>query len=217
MGELLQPWRPAKLRRYGRIGLFIGKWLMRLLSASVEMCLRHNFGRRYLRMIFLAFTFFAFCVSLAPGLTILSYAFLMNLLGLGIFHAVTVFTRRSRGAPEPHSFSAGDSWPAWQRLRLPQAVIQRWLEPALCLIASLPVSLIDPFLGLWLKASAAALFIKEQSAHWKARRRILDALDARLEAQKLNARLNLYQQKPGHGNQRAHRAQLPRRVLYPNP
>jgi hypothetical protein len=68
---------------------------------------------------------------------------------------------------------------------------------------------VDPFLHLWLAASALALFVKEQIQSIKLTRQILDALDAKHKAQALNTALKAHQQPHGQVGQRAHRAHLP--------
>ena len=204
-------------RRYFRIALFLGKWLMRLLSASVETFLRVNFGRRYVWMPFAAFTFFLTCCAANPRPTVLTYLFALGFFMLNVQHCIHVFRRRRLGAAEPHSASAGESWIFWQRFGLSQATTQRYIEPALCWMVGLIISLADPFLGCWLVASGVALFIKEQGNRVRATRRIIDANDAKVSAQSLNTGVRQYQQGPGQAAQKSHRAHFPSRIQRPRP
>ena len=207
----------SNLRRYCRYLLFIAKWLMRLLSASVEAFLRSNFGRRYIHMLPGAFLLCLICSSLDPFRSLLFNIFLLGLFAQIIYHYIHVFRRRRLSAVEPHSSSAGDSWQIWQGFGLMQTTVQRYIEPALCWIIGLLVTMQDPFLGVWLKASAFSLFIKEQIKRFKLNRRIIDSTDAKLEAQALNAALKQYQPGTAQNAQKSHRAHLPRSGHHPHP
>jgi len=190
---------------------------MRLLSASVEAFLRSNFGRRYVHMLSGAFLLCMIYSGLNPFRGLLINLFLLGLFARIICHYIHVFQRRRLSAAEPHSSSAGDSWLIWQRFGLTQTTVQRYIEPAFCWIVGLLVSMQDPFLGVWLKASGFALFIKEQIKRFKTNRRIIDSIDAKLEAQALNASLKQYQPGPGQGAQKSHRAYFPRSGHHPRP
>jgi hypothetical protein len=207
----------SNLRRYCRYLLFIAKWLMRLLSASVEAFLRSNFGRRYVHILPCAFLFCFFCAGLTPFPRLLTYIFLLGLFALIIYHYFHIFLRRRRSAAEPHSSSTGDSWTIWQRVGLAQPTIQCFVEPLFCWLVGLHVAMLDPFLGLWLKTSAVALFVKAQIKRYKFIRRIIDSIDAKLEAQTLNASLKQYQSGPGQGAQKSHRAHFPGSGHQPHP
>ena len=205
----------AGQRRLLRIELFLLKWAMRLLSASVEICLRQNFGRRYMPMLFAAPFLFLFCAGLDPFRTPLTDLFWLGLFALAFWHFIYLFVRRSRSIAEPHSQSAGESWGGWQRFGFDETIVQRYLEPALCALVGCIIFLIDPFLGFWLMASGAALFVKQQISRFKTNRRIMDALDAKLEAQRLNAALTKAQQRPAQRAQKSHRAYFPRGGQHP--
>jgi len=211
MPEISQLFQISTYRRLGRISFRIAQWLTRLLSASVEVYLRRNFGRRYLLTIILAVVFYMMCMGFAPPAMPLTGFFALGLMVLSFHHFAFAFSRRRLQVPEPHTFSAGDSWELWRRLPFQPATVQQCLEPALCVIISFPVAAVDPFLALWLRASAVALFAKEQITRMSTTRRILDAADARLEAQRLNAGLNQHLHQPHHGAQAAHRARFPNR------
>ena len=207
----------AGQRRYLNITLFIGKWLMALMSASVETYLRANFGRRYVFMLVSAFFFFLVCSGLNPHPSALTSLFLFGLFVLGIYHFIQMFRRRHLGVAEPHSASTGDSWIFWQRFGLAQTTTQRYVEPAFCWLLGLIISPVDPFLGFWLKTSAVALLIKEQISRVRITRRIIDANDAKVAAQNLNNGVRQYQQGPGRGAQKSHRAHFPGSGQRPRP
>lgn len=209
MPNLPDPFAFFTPKRMLRINLFVWKWLMRLLSASVEVYLRRNFGRRYLLRLCGAVFFCTVCASLVRRPSPLTGVFVLVLFVLIAFHAVQVCTRRSQGVAEPHSFSTGDSWPVWRRLPCAETVVQRYLEPCLCVLAGLILGSLDPFLEAWLAGAGIALFMKGQISRMKDARRVLDALDARHEAQALHAALNARQQPRAHQAQQPHRARLP--------
>ena len=115
--------------------------------------------------------------------------------------------RRTAGNPRfAFSYSTDDSWDLWQPLRIQKTTVQRYIEPVLAFLVGLSIYALDPFLGFWLISSAVALFVKEQVTRFKTARRILDASDARLQAQHLNTGLNNYVLRPSQGVQRSHRA-----------
>jgi len=217
MSDIFYLFRASTLRRSAHISLFLGKWLMRLLSASVEAFLRDNFGQRYIHMLFGAFLLCLICSGLDRFPGSLINIFLLGLFARIIYHYIHAFQRRRLSAAEPHSSSAGESWKIWQTFGFTQTTVQRYIEPAFCWIVGLLVSMQDPFLGVWLKASGFALFIKEQIKRFKTNRRIIDATDAKLEAQALNASLKQYQPGPGQGAQKSHRAHFPGSIHHPNP
>ncbi len=217
MPDVLYLFRISRLRRYGRIALFAGKWVARLLSASVEVYLHGNFGRRYFTSLIGAFLLYIICANLLPRPNVLTNVFLIGLFVRIVYHAIQVFHRRRLSAPEPHTFSTGVPWNLWQQFGIQRTTTQRYLEPLICWLVALLVSTQDPFLGLWLKASAIALFIKEQFERITSTRRILDSIDGRLEAQALNASLKQNQPQPGQGAQRSHRAHFPQGGRHPHP
>ena len=217
MSDIFYPFRLSTLRRTARISLFLGKWLMRLLSASVEAFLHSNFGRRYVRMLLGAFFVCLICSALDPFPGLLIRLFLLGFLAQIICHLFHVFHRRRLSAAEPHSSSTGDSWKIWQHFGFSQTTVQRYLEPALCWVVGWIVSVPDPFLGFWLMASAVSLLIKEQISRVKITRRIIDAHDAKIAAQSLNNGLRQYQQGTAQGVQKSHRAHFARSGHRPHP
>jgi hypothetical protein len=66
MSDIFYLFRVSTLRRSAHISLFLGNWLTRLLSASVEAFLRNNFGRRYVHTLFGAFLLCLVCSGLDP-------------------------------------------------------------------------------------------------------------------------------------------------------
>jgi hypothetical protein len=85
------------------------------------------------------------------------------------------------------------------------------------MVSGLVMSMFDPFLGVWLKLSAVALFVKEQIIRFRINRRIIDSIDAKVQAQTFNSYLKQHQPGPGQGIQKIHRAHFPRSGRHPNP
>jgi hypothetical protein len=212
MTEISQLFQVSSYRRIGRISLWIAQCLMRLLSATVEVYLHRNFGRRYLMTIIVSVVFFVMSMGFVSLAMPMAGLFALGLLLLSFHHCTFAFSRRRLKLPEPHTLSTGDSWELWRRLPFQPTTVQRVFEPTLCVIISFPVATVDPFLGLWLRASGIALFAKEQITRMSMTRRIMDAADARIEAQRLNAGLNHYLQQPHSGTQTSHRARLPNKA-----
>ena len=214
MFDQFDPFKFSTWKRYLRIWLFIAKWLMRLLSANLELCLRHNFGRRYLpRLIASVFLYWLF-VSLAPPPNALAGLFLPAMFVILVYHSTQMMTRQRRGTAEPYTLSTGDSW-LCHYLKCSQSSVQGYVEPGLCFLVGLTLAGADRFLHCWLEASAVALFIKEQIYRSKLTRRILDSMDAKHEAQAMNAAMKAYQQPPAQRGQQTHRAHLPQRPQQP--
>ena len=212
MTEISQLFQVSTFRRNGRICLWIAQWLMRVLSANVEVYLHRNFGRRYLVTIIVSVVFYLLSMGFVSLAMPMAGLFALGLLLLSFHHCAFAFSRGRLKLPEPHTFSTGDSWELWRRLPFQPTTVQRVFEPMLCVIISFPLAAVDPFLGLWLRASGVALFAKGQIMRMSMTRRIMDAADARIEAQRLNAGLNHYLQQPHSGTQTSHRARLPNKA-----
>ncbi|MBU6399693.1 MAG: hypothetical protein KGS61_05195 [Verrucomicrobia bacterium] len=205
MPNFLDPMWYFAPKRMLRINAFIWKWVMRFLTASAEVALHRNFGRRYLPRLLAGVFFCTVCASLAPRPSPLTGVWVLGLYALVTYHAIHAYTRR--GVAEPHSLSAGEPWPVWRKLPFAETTVQRYCEPAFCLAVGCFLRPLDPFLGTWLLASGVAVLVKGQLTRVQETRRVLDAMDARHEAQALHAALNARQQRPQA--QQAHRARLP--------
>lgn len=162
-------------------------------------------------------SFFLCCAGLNPRPALMSVLFFFSLLVLVVCHCIYTFQRNRLSGAEPHSTSAGDSWKIWQRYGFQKAAIQRYLEPALCAVTGLLMLIPDLFLGGWLLAAAVALFVKEQQSRFKISRRILDSIDAKIEAQALNTSLKQHQPGPAQSAQKSHRVYFPSRRQPPRP
>jgi hypothetical protein len=157
---------------------------MRIVPASVEVFFRRNFGWRYLPTIMMAFLLCACYASLVP--VVLTQLFVFAMLGMSIYHIGVTWARPSGRSPGRYSYSTGDSWPIWRNSGLRPTTVQRYIEPAICVVIAGLITPFDLALSLWVVASGMALFIKEQLGLFRSRRRVLDSVDSRIESQQLN-------------------------------
>lgn len=186
------------VRRGARAALWTSRLLLKLLPPGVEIFLHRHFGERYFpRMAGSFFLFLAYrhCVLLIPYFSSRpAERFFLGFYALcffvvGVFHFAEFLIRRFRLGDEIHSFSCGKPFSFWQRLGTRPIVVQRRVEPALCFCAFLVVSMFAPALGSWILYSACAALFKIHIDRWTLRTRMLDTIDARIEAQQLNERI----------------------------
>lgn len=183
-------------RYFSSIGFSLAKVLLNILPPSIEVFFHREFGERYLGRIGISFVLFVFYCQLfssAPEIARDSSEqfflglYLLCFLGLSIFHLVEFVVRRKYVGGAVHSRSSGVPWSVWHRFGFSPVAVQRYVEPGLCFLAALVLQFFAKVLAFWLITSAVALFVKCQIQAWTARGRILDAIDGRIEAQKLNA------------------------------
>lgn len=169
-------------------------------AVTVEVFIRHQFGERYFSLLkfLLASCLLGMYVWLgsfaallgnqwSPSLILLWWAF----MAASLLHLLDIQMRNWLGVVW-HSQSYGLSWLSplvGARLipilpwRLTDWQLYRIIEPALCaILALLLYYLVDRPLGTWLGLAALALFVRNNLAYAQARGRLLDLLDARIEA-----------------------------------
>lgn len=159
-----------------------------LSATSAEVFCRHSFGQRYapsiLGSFLFAFVFTNLMRSVNPQQSSrLLDVYLLAFFILVLFHLGRMW--RPRLAPS-HSYSCGQSWPFWQRLHVRPGFVQTLVEPVLHILAGLLLMHVDLVLSFWLQTAGICLFVKEMIGNWKRRNRILDALDARSEGERMN-------------------------------
>lgn len=164
-----------------------GEFFADLMSRTLLVWLRHDFGERYFTVIgcyssvltFVVFFIFAGLVSIvanasSPFLSLYFYLFIAACIG----HQWSIRLRRFRKKPHVYSYYAGTSWlyefgliPASHR------AVQLYVEPAIGIVGGWFVSLIDHPLGTWMMVSGVGLWFSEaiKDARWK--NRVLDILD----------------------------------------
>ncbi|MBV9468269.1 MAG: hypothetical protein JOZ57_03430 [Abitibacteriaceae bacterium] len=163
-------------------------------SNSVIVFLRRNLGYRVIRPWMFQLTFLVLLGLSSMGVTsavlsggatsivtpLLIFALLMG--GLAFYH-------RRRGwellfdEPNPiHSMSRGDSHLAKVLPMLREDIIQRYIEPAVCILLGLVLLPFAWTLGVWLLLSGVALTFIEGLFVERAVNDVLDRHDARIEA-----------------------------------
>jgi len=157
---------------------------------TIEVFLHHRFGARSGKALLKAFLLLlvVYLVSVhggPPASVPLFPGFLFAYIIVATGHWLT---SRFRPIQHIHSHSTGEPWPLWRQLRVETATVQRYFEPALCGLIAAIVAPLDPALGYWLFLATLALFIKEQVSRARRRARRLDALDSRIETERLTPR-----------------------------
>jgi hypothetical protein len=213
MHKLRNIFRLSNIRRYARVFLWLLKHVGLLLSASLEVYLHRNLGRRYIRKVSMSFLLCLAYASAAPPKAVLLQGFVTGFLVMLIFHLGFNSARRWGRHPEPHTYWRGEPWRMWQQFGFTDSAVRRFCEPAICLGISYFTSLIDPFFAGWLGAAAISLFAKEQIEYFALRRRVWDMTDSRIESQELTAAVDQYTNPRGGRQEGFNRAHLPNRPL----
>ncbi len=157
---------------------------------TVEVFLHHRFGARSGQALLKGFLLLVF-VCLVSGHSDRQATiplFPVYLLAYIITAACHWFISQFRQADQIHSYSSGEPWPFWRELPLDTTTIRQCLEPVLCCLIACVLLLFDPALACWLFLAAIALFIKEQVSRARSRTRRLDAIDNRVEADRIAPR-----------------------------
>lgn len=163
------------------------KVFCQLLAVSAEVFLRHSFGRRYAGTLvasLLVFSLYAFSVfdsGRRNGAPLIA-GFLFIYFVLVMFHLTAAWTTRI--APV-HSRLPGQSWGFWRGITTNPRVVQIALEPLACLMVGIVVTPVDEPLASWLICASMSLFVKECIRHWERTQRMLDAVDARIEGERV--------------------------------
>ena len=177
-------------------------------AKTIVVFLRCDFGERYFNVSDLLGSTFTFAIYGAVILLLFTtgrggdaihqyggsreqnaavlIVFLLCFLAMSVFHRVISFVQNLSGR-RWHSRYAGTSY-----LRFLTALplvttytVQRFVEPALALTAAFAFGLLSPVLGLWLCFAGLSLAATEHLQHRRARNRVLDAIDAQIEAEQI--------------------------------
>lgn len=174
--------------------IVLGWW-----SVSLEVFLRRDFGERYMSFIRLFMGFMIMGLS-AGGFQLASLADSNPLSRAGgflffqfiyfgymvaaIVHLVRIQLRNRQGV-RWYSMSFGVSWLSF--LPVKDWLLYRYIEPGLCFLVGLVISLVSGAAGTWVMIAAVALVIKNNIAYNQARAALLDSIDAEIAAQYLIA------------------------------
>ena len=188
------------ISQYIQIGTAAIIFILGWVSLSLELCIRRDFGERYLSLIrlILAMTFIGtfrllliLIFGFGIGFTVFGYAYVI----MFFYHRWQIRQRNKRGE-EWHSMSFGVSrfQPLIDYLRsteipllskLDDWFLYRFVEPGLFFVIGFITFYIEDGFGAYLIIASLALFIKNQMTYSKEYNQYLDTVDARIEAKYL--------------------------------
>ena len=174
--------------------------ILNVLSFSVEVFTRHEFGERYiswLRFILSLVIINSFIGVLRIFHSLpfvgggsypqMSSLFWYSFLCLSSYHLFRIWRRNRKGIAW-HSRSSGLSHLAF--LPLSDAILFRWVEPLLCITASFLLRPISPLTANWLLISSLCLLIKNNIVFNTWRGRVLDVIDGRIESAHISGKVD---------------------------
>jgi hypothetical protein len=163
----------------------------RTAPTTVEVFFHHRFGVRYGASFlkgFILLLVVSHCSRYGdpPPIVPLFPTYLFAYTLAAIFHWIM---SHLVGPNDPiYSYSWGDPWPFWRRVPVSITVVRRLFEPVLCCLLASLIAMLDRPLARWLVLAAIALFVKEHLWHAQLRTRRLNALDNRIESDRLAPR-----------------------------
>ena len=173
--------------------------ILHTLSIPNEIYMRREFGERYMNWIrfICSLLIINFCLGtlrffhslpLVGGGVYpqLSSYYWWGFIGLSMYHLFRIWQRNRRGITW-HSYSFGISHFAF--LGLSDAILYRWVEPLICITASLLIRPYSSFTANWILISAICLLIKNNYVFNRMRDRVLDVVDGRIEAAIMSGKL----------------------------
>jgi hypothetical protein len=164
------------------------------ISVVWEVFFRYDFGERYLSWLRLFFAYamistlwWIYALLNPSGIRRSDSLFVWSVvffIGFSVYHRIRIWLRYQNGIPW-HSMSFGTS--RLSDLNLPVIgnddwTLYRWYEPIICFILAFVLGRLDPIAGFVGAIAAFALLIKNHMVYFQQRGRILDLIDARLEA-----------------------------------
>lgn len=175
------------------------KFTYKMLAVSAEVFCRHCFGRRYAPTLLLSLCFSFLGLNLIritepqahPGLI---DDYLLIYLILVIYHVARMWWHQT----PVHSYSNGLSWEIWSRFNFSPNLVKTWIEPLMLAMAGILLLWANQHLAFWLIFGAGCLFAKESLSRRRFNNRVMDALDARLEGERI-ATATRQQSEPQRG------------------
>src|SRR5262245_2591851 len=121
------------------------KLVYRMMAVNAELICRHSFGVRYWPKLIGGFLLFCLYVGMIYVVTPqqppkLIGSYLLILLLVLCYHLVGLFRRH---AQHVHSYSPGQSWEFWERIRFSANVVRLLFEPGLLIIVGWIIFPID--------------------------------------------------------------------------
>jgi len=187
------------LRTISRWALPSAKFTYNILAVSAEAFCRHSFGRRYAPSLLVSFCccFVALNLGRANGpqlVPALTDIYLLIFFILVLYHIARMWRQRAT----IHSHSTGQSWEFWQRFDIQPIIVKTLLEPIIHVLAGLLIYPLNNVLSVWLLFAGLCLFIKEFIANRHYSNRVRDAVDARIEGERIGT--GVRQQTAPQGN-----------------
>lgn len=173
--------------------------ILHVISFSVEIYVRREFGERYIGWLHFLFTL----ILLSVIISVFRFLYFLPLIGGGVYpqisglywygvifmtgyHMLRIWQRNRQNIPW-HSRSPGISFLSF--LPVDDWVLYRFIEPALCILMSMVIRLFVPFTGNWLLLASVCLLIKNNIIFNIARGRVLDVIDAQIETKVMSGEL----------------------------
>jgi hypothetical protein len=158
----------------------------KMLAVSAEVFCRHSFGQRYapnlLASFFCSFVTLSLLRKVVPQeAPIFVSLYLFGFFILLLWHLVHMW--RPRATIQSHS--NGQSLNFLARLDVNPNIVRILLEPSIVLFIGALFIAVNQLLSVWIMLGAICLFIKETLAYFQFANRILDAIDARLEGERI--------------------------------
>jgi len=174
---------------------------------SLEIFERHKFGQRYLTWVGIISSFFGVIMTLlvidiflilakvdAPNFharsdTIQSL-WMFSFWIVSFWHKGVMLYRSFRGQ-QWYSKLPGEAHLIFSRLRLPEVLLFRFIEPLMALVFAYFIFLfsLDGLVATWLLISGTCLFFKRQVQYHSQRGVILDLIDSRARSERIRAAL----------------------------
>ena len=161
------------------------------MAVTGEMVFHRRFGERYwLAMIGSMLAFFLYfkiapCIFRPHALPFLRPC-LWLFSALCLFHCLEMLFRARR---ETHSFGTGVPWIFCERLSSLLNFITRYAEPIIAFGLGHIIERYDAGVGFWWKGVALGMFVRGQVFRQRARTRLLEAVDSRIESKQLQTAL----------------------------
>jgi hypothetical protein len=165
-----------------------------LLSLSLWVFVRRQFGARVVGDLFVTWGFSWFCLWLYLKLRSLFFPLLPDpiiaplvlkiMIAVILVHCFGIMFRWNVG--EVHSYSTGRPLPFWRHMNLSDPAVKQFFEPLLGFVVAYAILHIDMALACWIATASIAVFIEEQLSRTSSKTRVLDVVDSRIEAQSLH-------------------------------
>lgn len=179
----------------------ISKWALisvkiayRVFAISAEVLCRHSFGQRYASELILGsvscFLYVSVCeIYRGKTTTSLLTLYLVVYVFLVCYHLLSIWSgRRVAG----YSVSNGEPWKFWHHLPISTQIVKIVFEPCLLILGACIISPYDAALSFWLIGSGISHLLKQAIFLLRLHRRVLDALDARIEGEHMSEAVRRY-------------------------